>query len=151
MSSPTFKGKAPETFELLMFLIMSCNKVICLDGDLSDRGYSFMNYFNDLFDVYHMVITVNFNNKTLNIMNDEDDFTNKIINDLNDDLRLVIPTMSSTFGVNLQANLQELFPNKTIMLYNSDSFFMVCWTVGHSKTDIEWVGSNVWHNNISLK
>ena len=46
-NSPTYKNKSKETFEYFRELLRYSKKCIFLDGDLSDRSYSFI---NSLFD-----------------------------------------------------------------------------------------------------
>jgi len=120
-NSPTFRGKAPAYFEVLTFLILSASKVICLDGDINERTYTFINSISESHGYTHIVNNINFNTKTLNFIDDDVVFNNRIIKDLQDDLKLVIPTMSARYGIDLKATLTSKFPDKTILLYIADT------------------------------
>ena len=119
--SPTFKGKSANTFELLIAL---CNnpttKFITLDGDMSDRSFTFINYFGKSMNIKNIC---NFNNKTINMYMQSKDaliqFENKMIDDLHNNLRLVIPTMSSVYAYETQKKINDMFPTKKVIIYTS--------------------------------
>ena len=59
--------------------------------------------------------TTNFITKTINVMNVKETFENKIFNDLDLNLKLVIPTMSVTIGADMYDKLRKKYPNKNIL------------------------------------
>ena len=120
-NSPTFKGKASNTFELLVALCKNpTTKIISLDGDMADRSFTFIEYFNNALTIKN---TCNFNNKTLNMyMVTKEElraFETKLMTDLGNNLKLVIPSMSATYGYELLKSINEKFPDKKVLIYTS--------------------------------
>ena len=114
-SSPTFKGAAPTSFHLLVNLLKHpSTKLISLDGDLNERGFEFVKHVGKS---YNIINKNEFIIKTLNIMNQKEDFESKIMLELENNLKLVIPTMSATYGSELLDKLQTKYPEKRIMYY----------------------------------
>ena len=109
-SHTTFRGKAPRTFDFLVGLLKHPEtKMITLDGDLDDRTYDCI---NGLCKSIHIHNTTNFDTKTINVMNVKETFENKIFNDLDLNLKLVIPTMSATIGADMYDKLRKKNHNK---------------------------------------
>ena len=92
------------------------NKMITLDGDMSERSYSCLSRFGDAINIYNME---NFNNFTLNILpNDKSvEFKNMIKADIANYQNLFIPSMSNGFAIELNAELLGT-PGNIIKLYN---------------------------------
>ena len=115
-SSTTFKGKAPITFDLFINLLKHPQtKMISLDGDLGDRTHDFTTHLGKSININNIA---RFNTKTINVMNVKEDFENKIFNDLDLNLKLVIPTMSATEGNAMCDKLRNKYPNKVILYYS---------------------------------
>ena len=71
-SSPTFKGSAPKSFDLLVHLLkFPSTKVISLDGDFHNRGFNFVKYFGKSLNIDNVI---KINKKTLNAMNQKQEF-----------------------------------------------------------------------------
>ncbi|MFM7988705.1 MAG: hypothetical protein ACKPKO_56270, partial [Candidatus Fonsibacter sp.] len=58
------------------------------------------------------------NTKTINVMNVKEQFDNKIFNDLDLNLKLVLPTMSATIGADMYEKLRKKYPDKMILYYS---------------------------------
>lgn len=119
-NSPTFKGKSAKSFELLVALCKNpTTKIITLDGDMSDRSYTFVEYFGNACNI---VNTCNFNTKTLNMYQGKKalkKFETQMFNDLSNNLKLVIPVMSATYGIEMKKLINEQYPNKNVLNYTS--------------------------------
>lgn len=115
-SHTTFRGKAPRTFDFLIGLLKHPEtKMITLDGDLDNRTYDFINGLGKSINIHN---TTKFNTKTINIMNVKETFVNKIFNDLDLNLKLIMPTMSATIGADMYDKLRKKYPNKNILYYS---------------------------------
>ena len=89
--------------------------MISLDGDLGDRTHDFTTHLGKSININNIA---RFNTKTINVMNVKEDFENKIFNDLDLNLKLVIPTMSATEGNAMCDKLRNKYPNKVILYYS---------------------------------
>ena len=115
-STKTFKGNAPKSFDLLVSLLKHPKtKMISLDCDLDDRTHEFTSHLGKSINIHNIS---KFNTKTINVMNVKDDFENKIFQDLDLNLKLVIPTMSATKGKDMYDKLQTKYPDKVILYYS---------------------------------
>lgn len=118
--SPTFKGKSAKSFELLVALCKNpTTKIITLDGDMSERSYSFVEYFGNACNI---VNNINFNTKTLNMYQGKEGlkkFETQMFNDLSNNLKLVIPVMSATYGIEMKTRINEQYPNKNVLIYTT--------------------------------
>ena len=115
-STKTFKGNAPKSFDLLVSLLKHPKtKMISLDGDLDDRTHEFTSHLGKPINIHNIA---RFNTKTINVMNVKDDFENKIFQDLDLNLKLVIPTMSATKGKDMYDKLQTKYLDKVILYYS---------------------------------
>ena len=114
-NSPTFKGKSSKSFELLVALCKNPQtKIISLDGDMNDRTYSFVDYFGNALNI---VNTCNFNTKSINMYEGKNalkQFEQHMFNDLSNNLKLVIPVMSASYGIELKARIEETYIDKTV-------------------------------------
>jgi len=142
-SSPTFKnGTSAKSFELLIKLCQSSRKVIAMDGDLGTRTEKFVDYIHG--DSINIVNNVNFNNKTLNILHGSKEalrqFEKHIIDDLNNNLKIVIPCLSATYALELKSKIEAKFPQKKLLLYTSST------NDEEKKKDIK----ELWINNIDV-
>jgi hypothetical protein len=119
--SPTFKGKSSNAFALLVALCKNPNtKFISLDGDLSDRAHAFIDYFGSAVNINNKC---SFNTKTLNMYmvtkKHLQAFENRMMIDLANNLKLVIPTMSATYGYEILKTINDKYPNKKVIIYTS--------------------------------
>ena len=44
-NSSTMRGRSKDCFDLMTAIIKNSKKLICLDGDLGNRTYNFINHF----------------------------------------------------------------------------------------------------------
>lgn len=116
LNTVTMKGENRELFELMVDIIKSSNKIISLDGDLGNRAYNFLDSFGESLSV-HNNICINPRNYILN--NNEINFKQQIIDDLNNGLKIVLCSLSCTFLVEFEIVLRELLPNKKLLFYTS--------------------------------
>ena len=54
--SPTFKGKSREIFKWMCEIIKVSFKMIVLDGDIGNRTYNFLNYFEDSTNIQNNIL-----------------------------------------------------------------------------------------------
>lgn len=111
-SEKTMKGKAQNKFNLFRSLINNSKKIIGLDGDLSDRGYSFLSCFGKGINIQNDYIK---NKYHYNIINDSLEFENNIINDLKNNKKIVIPCMSAQYCEYLYEFINKNVENKNIL------------------------------------
>ena len=118
--SPHFKERNRETFRYLEAIIKNSNKLICLDGDLSNRTHSFIKRMN--ISNYNIINDIKINNKILNLTKNEDFYRKSIYTDLDADKNIVIVSMKSTDCVKYYDDLSKRYPSKKILIYcgNSD-------------------------------
>jgi hypothetical protein len=117
-SDATFKGRNHMTFEYMMDIIKVSNKVIALDGDMACRSYSFLDKLGLSININN---AMNFNTKTIRIINDEIDFIQMIIHSFRYGQKIFIPTMSNAFAEDIEKTLKNNFPHvcHKIRIYNS--------------------------------
>jgi hypothetical protein len=100
--------------------VKTYNKIISLDGDIADRSFTFIEYFNNALTIKN---TCNFNNKTLNMyMVTKEElraFETKLMTDLGNKLKLISPSMSATYGYELLKSINEKSPDKKVLIYTS--------------------------------
>ena len=116
-SSPTFKNESKTTYNYLTELLKSAKKCIFLDGDICDRGYSFINSISE--NQINILNVVKFNKKIYNIVNDRDYFINDIIDKLNNNNKIVVVCQSRRESENFYKLLNDEFPNKKISVFTS--------------------------------
>lgn len=119
-STATFKGLSFDTFNLMVHIIRSSlktGKLITLDGAMSNRTYNFIETFGASIN---LVNNINFNTKTLLIRTNTEQFIKDALDDLADGQKLVVPTMSSQCGQEIEARIRKQFGDtKRILFYYS--------------------------------
>ena len=90
--------------------------MITMDGDMSERSYSFLSRFGESINIYNRHM---FNNFTFKILpnSEKEAFNDMIKADLPNGKNLVIPSMSNTYATELEAELGKI-PNKIVRIYN---------------------------------
>ena len=116
-NSPTFKNQSKETFEYFTELLRYSNKSIFLDGDLSHRGYSFINSISS--EQINIINNIKMEKKPYNIINDRNEYINNIISDLNNNKNICIVSQSRSECDNVYNLLTDKFKNKVIKIYTS--------------------------------
>jgi hypothetical protein len=121
-STATFKYRSRDTFDFLSAIITSSlnnnGKVIALDGDLSDRSYHYFNSFGKTLNIVNDIV---FNDFTIVIENNKNKFEEDIIETLKKNKKIVIASMSANYVNEFSKRLLEIYPEKKIKLYTSDS------------------------------
>ena len=79
-------------FEYFTELLRYSKKCIFLDGDLSERGYSFINSIS--LEQTNLINKIIMEQKTYNILNDRNEYINDIISDLNNNKKICIVSQS---------------------------------------------------------
>ena len=91
-SSPTFKNQSKQTFEYFTELLTFSNKCIFLDGDISDRGYSFINCISN--KQINIVNNIKMEKKIYNVVNERNQYITSIINDVDNNKKIAIISQS---------------------------------------------------------
>jgi len=108
LQSSTFQGLAKQKFQFL----------ICLDGDLSDRGYDFINEFGTSINI---VNNIKINQKTFYIKKNRVQYTEMIHQDLDNNKKLVICSLSAKECKYYSEYIKEQFPDLNIGCYYSQA------------------------------
>ena len=116
-NSPTFKNKSKETFEYFTEILRYSKKCIFLDGDLSYRGYSFINSISS--EQMNVINNIKMQQKIYNIENNRNKYINNIINDLDNNKNIAIISQSRSECDNFYNLLIDKFKNKIIKIYTS--------------------------------
>ena len=114
-SSDTFKGDSRNAYEYLRAIIENSSKLITLDGDQSNRTYSFVSSFEG--QCININNTVKFNTKTLLLTEKEGQFKDDIYQKLSDNKRIVIVSMSATIAEQYYQEIINKYPQKKVMIY----------------------------------
>jgi hypothetical protein len=117
-NSETFNGKSRIIFEYLENIIKASNKVISLDGDLNNRSYQFL---QTLGDGIYLENICKINDKTLHLTEKELNFQKDILNQLDNNNKIVICSMSSADASKYDTMLNDKYPKKKIYLYTGKS------------------------------
>jgi hypothetical protein len=113
-SSSTLRDVKKETFQLFDDLLFAADKIITLDGDMDMRTYDFINSYGKMINIVNHTIT---HNKTINIMKNRDDYLNMIYDDLNNNKKIAIASMSSNEIEVINDLLKTKYPSKNILIY----------------------------------
>ena len=114
-SSRTFDGNGKKSFEYLQAIIANCGKLITLDGDQSNRTYSFVSQFEGT--SINIINTIKNNNKIIQLTEDEQQFKEDIFTSLSEGQKLVICSQSANLVDTYGQDIQNQFPNLKVMLY----------------------------------
>ena len=114
-SSSTFKGKSDITYEYLQAIIQNCGKLITLDGDQSNRTYTFASSFAGT--SINIINTINFNEKTIVLTDSEPHFKQDIYNSINNNKKIVICSQSASIAEQYYEDLFLYYPDLKISLY----------------------------------
>lgn len=126
-SKDTFKKNSPkEVFEFLEKVIenslLQNGKILCLDGDIDDRSYCFLDHFQQLSETYkshHIINDVVVRKLNFTITEDDKDFKQKFINDIEQNHKVILVSLNSTLSIEYEKELKTSFPNKSIKIYTS--------------------------------
>jgi hypothetical protein len=126
-SNETFKKTTSKNvFEFLENVIKNSflqnGKLICLDGDIDDRTYCFLDYFEQLSSNYkslHVINDIVIRKLNFTITEDDDKFNTSIIDDLKNNKKIVLVSLSSGSCEQYKAMIESKYPNKTVKVYTS--------------------------------
>ena len=113
--STTFKNTAKNKFTSLCHIIEEAKRVIYLDGDLNNRSYDFINSFPH--KATNIINNIKINSKTFHITKNMDHYKQLIHDDLTNNLKLVIASLSAMEIERLTEYITEQFPNKKLGMY----------------------------------
>ena len=117
-NSPTFKGMSKECFEFVQNIIINSKKMIVLDGDINDRTYRFIDTFGNSIK---LVNDIKINQRHFVVTRDEFLYLKKIEKDLNNDLNVVIVSMSSNKCEFFKSYFEEKIPKLRVLIYTGSS------------------------------
>ena len=113
----TMKKKEIETFEFFDKLLNTSNKIIALDGDMSNRSLTYI----DTFGSFKYIKNKNQqNNKGLRVKHDKEEWENELYNDIekfkleDPNFKICICSQSATLAVNLHDDLEVRYPDLKI-------------------------------------
>ena len=118
-NSPTFKNQSKQVYEYFTELLRFSKKCIFLDGDLSDRGYSFINSISS--EQINVINDIKMEQKTYNIVFNRNEYIHNIITDLINNKNIAIISQSRSECDNFYNLLTDKFNNnnKVIKIYTS--------------------------------
>jgi hypothetical protein len=126
-NSPTFKnGSSKDCFNFVKGVLTNSKKIICMDGDLGDRTYSFTENFGKSINI---VNDIKKNHRKFIITENSDFYYMNIKRDLQDNKKIVIVSMSATKCIEYQEQIKkdiekmvtDEFPLKNILCYTGSS------------------------------
>jgi len=117
-NSPTFKGASKECFEFLKNVIINSNKLLVLDGDISNRTYKYIETFGKSIN---LVNEIKINKRKIKITHLRNKFIESIDEDLDNGLKVAIISMSSKQCDKFSERLKEKYPKKCILTYTGSS------------------------------
>lgn len=130
--SPTFKGKSREVFNWMSEIIKVSKKMIVLDGDINDRTYNFINHYGTSINICN---NIKINKRNFIIGTDKDVFYKDILNDIHNNKKIVIASMSSKKCSDTYDLIKSEYPKKKVLIYTGK-------TDDHNKTDLKDVNEN---------
>jgi len=113
-SEATFSGKSRRTFEYLEQLLLKCDNIISLDGDLGNRSYHFLNNFERCLNIENLNKR---NDKTLCFTNEEQKINDEIFELLDTNKKIAIASMTSEKAEYYYNTIKEKYPHKKIGIY----------------------------------
>lgn len=118
-NSPTFNGSSKEVFEFIINVIYNSNKLLVLDGDISNRTYNYIESFGKSINI---VNDIKINKRNFIVLEERDAFRDKILNDLHDGLKITISSMASAECENFKIIIEEEFgQDKKVLIYTGSS------------------------------
>ena len=115
-NSVTFKGQNKEVFEFLEKIIECSNKLITLDGDMSNRTYNFINSFGPSINIVNKIKK---NKKTFKFVDSEYNFKESIFKQLNENKKIVIVSQSKQKAEVLKEEIQQKYTKLKVLIYTS--------------------------------
>lgn len=118
-NSTTMRPKeARETFDYLCDIIDNSGKVICLDGDISNRTYTFIETFGKC---KHLIDVEDPEQKIYTITNNTEEYYAKIEDDIQNNKKIVLVSMSSDLINSLNLEYSQKYPDLKIQIITADT------------------------------
>lgn len=117
-SSPTFNGNSKECFNFIQNTIINSTKLICMDGDISNRTYEFCSTFGQMVNIEN---DIKINKRIFNISFDREAFYTTIKKSLSEDKNIAIVSMSATACQTFNDKIKIDFPKKIVKVYTGNS------------------------------
>ena len=117
-SSMTFKNNERKIYEYFEKVIeaslLKGGKIISLDGDLAERAYTFLEHFGEQINIKNIV---NFNTKTINIVNDGNVFNKLLYEHLDANKKIIMPCMSEAAAIYYEDAIKQKYPKLSVQKY----------------------------------
>ena len=117
-NSPTFDGNSKEAFQFVENVLINSKKILALDGDIGNRTYNFLNNFGKTIDI---VNEIKLNKRDFKITENRVFFNDKILDDMKNNLKIALVSMSSNECEKYKNIILEKYPNKIVLIYTGDS------------------------------
>jgi len=114
--SPTFKGNQKETYDFLMEIINNSCKLICLDGDTSERAYNYIKNFGASINIENEYKK---NIKTFNVIDSSKEFDKYLLSSLANDEKIAIVSQSRGKAEEYYQLIKNYDDNLKVLLYTS--------------------------------
>ena len=99
-------------------VIKVSSKMIVLDGDIDDRTYNFLNYFEDSTNIQNNILI---NQRHLKITTDSNFYYEKILKDIKERVKVVVCSMSSKKCIDIHDLIKSKCPGKKILIYTGQT------------------------------
>ena len=114
-SAKTIENKSRTLYKYLIDLInIKGTKLLCMDGDFSNRSFNFINQFSGYTIIEN---TIKKNIKNFIITKNKVKYYNNIFNDINDDKKIVVVSMVAGDINEINEILKDKYPKKNIYIY----------------------------------
>lgn len=117
-SGETFKGESKNSFEFVDAIIKNSKKLITLDGDLSFRGFNYINRYGLSINI------INNHKKNLKkffITHDDNKFNNSIFDALNKNEKIVIVSQTASFCEKIKNEIKLKYEELKVSIYTGGS------------------------------
>jgi hypothetical protein len=117
-SSSTFKGYSKQTFEFMTAIMHNSKKLIFMDGDMGNRSYNLIKHFGESINIIN---NIQINQRHFIFTKNRDFITNDIMQDIEDEKKIVIVSMSSKKAIEYRDIISEKYKDKKILIYTGNS------------------------------
>lgn len=109
-----------SSFAMFLWMLSTAKHVICMDANLSDRTYNILMKFrkHDIF--FHCNKWQSSKDDIFYITDDKNLWISHLIEHIEDDKKIVVPTNSITEAKTCELLIREAFPNINIRVYSSE-------------------------------
>jgi len=117
-SSETFKNQSSDTFEFIKNVIFNSSKVLSLDGDFGNRAIDYIESFGASVNIKN---NIKINLKKFIITEYYDYFIEQIENDIKENRKCVIVSMTATHCEEIKDYFNDNYPKLKILIYTGNS------------------------------